>query len=177
MYCSPDWHDMTSKPHDLETMQQAWRNIYEKSQDRGLRYKISFTGGEVTANKNFLPLVKWLRSEYDMIDMILITTNGSASLNYYLQLSQIVESITFSVHSEHINEREFFSKVEALDPVMVRPRKSFHVSIMDEYWNQDRIPKYQKWLGDRGISHSVNAINYKFKTREFPIMKGELNLE
>lgn len=157
-------------------MQQVWRNIYEKSQDRNLRYKISFTGGEVTANKNFLPLVKWLRSEYDAIDMILITTNGSASLNYYRQLVQVVESMSFSVHSEHINEKEFFAKVEALDPLMVRPRKSFHVNIMDEYWNRDRIPKYQKWLDDRGISHSINTINYKFKTREFPIMKGELNL-
>jgi len=177
MYCSPEWHDTTSKPHDLDTLQQAWRNIYDKSKDRGLKYKISFTGGEVTADKSFLPLVEWLRSEYKDIDMILITTNGSASLNYYKRLSQVIEAMSFSVHSEHINEREFFSKAEALDKIMVRPAKSFHVNIMDEYWNQDRIPRYQKWLDDRGISHSVNTINYDHKTRNFPIMKGELNLD
>lgn len=176
MYCSPDKHDMTSKPHDLETLQQVWRNIYEKSQDRGLRYRISFTGGEVTANKNFLPLVRWLRSEYEAIDMILISSNGSASLNYYQQLTQLVEAISFSVHSEHINEKEFFNKVEKLNSMMVRPRKSFHVNIMDEYWNRDRIPMYQAWLDERGISHTVNTINYNLRTREFPIMKGKLNL-
>ena len=55
MYCPPDLHDSTSRPHDLATMQQVWQNIYNKSKHKNLPYKIVFTGGEVTANKNFLP--------------------------------------------------------------------------------------------------------------------------
>lgn len=176
MYCAPELHDMTSQPHDLDTMKQVWKNIYAKSSDRRLKYKINFTGGEVTANKNFLPLIKWLKNEYKDVAMILITTNGSASLNYYKKLSQLIEGITFSTHSEHMDEQEFFSKVEILDSLMIRPQKSFHVNIMDEFWNKERILLYKQWLEARGISYSVNVINYQRGTRQIPIMKGKQNL-
>jgi MoaA/NifB/PqqE/SkfB family radical SAM enzyme len=104
MYCPRELHDATSRPHDLDTMQTVWRNIYEKTKHLGLKYKVSFTGGEVTANKNFLSLVEWLRNTYDDIAMIVITTNGSASANYYSNLAKVVESISFSTHSEFMNE-------------------------------------------------------------------------
>jgi len=161
MYCPSELHDDFSKPHDLETMKTAWQNIYKKSTSRNLPFKINFTGGEVTANKNLLPLVQWLRNEYK---------------NYYLKLADKVESISFSTHSEHMNEQEFFNKSLAVNQVMVRPAKSFHVNIMDEYWNQHRILMYKKWLSDHDISHSVNFINLDKKTRDYPIMKGRLNL-
>lgn len=167
---------MTSRPHDLETMQQVWKNIHEKSRDRGLHYKISFTGGEVTANKNFLPLVAWMRENYSDIAMILLTTNGSASLNYYLKLAALVESISFSTHSEFMDEAEFFQKAQAIDSIMVRPEKSFHVNIMDEDWNRDRIEMYKSWLTEKNISHSVNSIDYSYRTREH-VMKGTRDFE
>jgi MoaA/NifB/PqqE/SkfB family radical SAM enzyme len=108
MYCPAELHDTTSRPHDLDTMKKVWQNIYEKTKNQSLPYKISFTGGEPTANKNFLSLVEWLRSEYPEIAMILITTNGSASTQYYLKLSQVVEAISFSTHSEFMDEYKFF---------------------------------------------------------------------
>ena len=63
-----------------------------------------------------------------------------------------------------------------LNQKMIRPRKSFHVNIMNEYWNRDRIELYRKWLDNHEISYSVNEINYQHKTREYPIMKGKSNL-
>lgn len=176
MYCPSELHDTNSRPHDLETMQRVWQNIYNQSCDKNLPYKISFTGGEVTANKNFLPLVQWLRTSFSSIDMLLLTTNGSASKNYYLKLAQYVESISFSTHSEFMNEQEFFDKVLAVNQVMPRPKKSVHVNIMNEYWNQDRILLYQQWLQQHGISHSVNSIDYSFQTRNMFLNKGKKNL-
>lgn len=177
MYCPSDLHDNTSVPHSLETMQEVWHSIYKQSKHKNLPYKISFTGGEVTANKNFLPLVKWLRTNYSEIAMILMTTNGSASVNHYTKLSQYVESIAFSSHSEHFNEQEFFEKVKTINGLMVRPKKSVHVNIMDEYWNQERIVLYKQWLEKNNISYSVNLIDYKKSTREYPIIQGVFNLE
>lgn len=168
---------MSSKPHDLETMQQAWRNIHRASAKRGLKYKISFTGGEVTANKNFLPLVEWMRSTYQDIDKIQITTNGSASLKYYLKLSLVVDSMSFSTHSEFMDEADFFTKVRAINAVMVRPQKSLHVNIMDEYWNRDRQSMYVDWLAQNNISHSVNEINYSVGVRNIVLQKGMKNFE
>lgn len=176
MYCPTELHDNVSTPHDLETMQMTWRNIYEQASTRGLEFKLSFTGGEVTANKNFLPLIQWMRENYNDIKHIAVTTNGSASENYYLRLADKVESISFSTHSEYMDEQEFFNKSLTLHRTMIRPQKSFHVNIMDEFWNQDRIVMYKKWLSEHDISHSINSINLTNKIREYPILKGRYNL-
>jgi MoaA/NifB/PqqE/SkfB family radical SAM enzyme len=176
MYCPVEWHDNTSDFLDLETMKQAWRNIHSKTCHKNLGYKISLLGGELCANKNFLSLVKWMRDEYPDISAISITTNGSASLNYYLRLVDLVEYITFSLHSEHVDEQDFFYKIDELRKRMEPPKQCLHVNVMDEFWNQDRIPKYQQWLTSRNINHSVNVIDYSKQTRTYPIMKGNLNL-
>jgi molybdenum cofactor biosynthesis enzyme MoaA len=81
MYCPPELHDMTSAHPDLDKLKSAWASLYNKTQHLSLPYKISFTGGEVTANKQFLPLIEYLKSEFN-IGQIFVTTNGSASLTY-----------------------------------------------------------------------------------------------
>lgn len=159
-YCPDEWHDNTSRPHDLETLKTAWQNVYQKIQHLGLKYKISFTGGEVTANKNFLPFLEWLRSECADIDMIVITTNGSASANYYIKLARVVESISFSTHSEFMDEEEFFDKAIKVNSIMERPYKSFHVNIMNESWNTKNITRYKSFLDEHHISYTVNEIFY-----------------
>jgi MoaA/NifB/PqqE/SkfB family radical SAM enzyme len=159
-YCPDEWHDTTSRPHDLDTLKTAWRNVYQKTRHLGLQYKISFTGGEVTANKNFLPFLEWLRVNYSDVAMALFTTNGSASANYYIKMAKVVESISFSIHSEFMNEEEFFDKAVKINSVMVRPHKSFHVNIMDEPWNSEGIVRYKSFLDQHHISYSVNEIFY-----------------
>lgn len=159
-YCPAYWHDTTSRPHDLNQLKTAWTNIYNKTQHLNLEYKISFTGGEVTANKNFLPLVEWIRAEYPSVAMILITTNGSASASYYIKLAQSVESISFSTHSEFMIEEEFLDKAVRVSSVMIRPKKSFHVNIMNESWNAEAIVRYKLFLDKHYISYSVNEIEY-----------------
>lgn len=176
MYCPSELHDNTSIPHSLETMKQVWQNIYNQTKHKNLPYKISFTGGEVTANKNFLPLVQWIRSNYSEVSMILMTTNGSASLTHYKKLAEYVESISFSTHSEFMNEQEFFAKVDAINAIMTRPEKSVHVNIMDEYWNVERIELYKKRLDKNNISYTVNKIDYSRKTRDTIVTQGVLNL-
>lgn len=177
MYCPTELHSMTSKPHSLSTMQKVWKNIYEQTKHKNLPYKISFTGGEVTANKNFLPLIQWLRENFVEIAMISITTNGSASKRYYVKLANLVESISFSTHSEFIEEQKFFDTVKHVNSIMVRPKKSVHVNIMNEFWNTERIELYKKFLEEHNVSYSVNRIDYDSQTREQPILQGIYNLE
>jgi molybdenum cofactor biosynthesis enzyme MoaA len=177
VYCPPELHDMTSKHPDLSQLKQVWNNFYNKTHHLNLPYKVSFTGGEVTANKSFFPLVEYLRSNKFNINQILVTTNGSASLKYYQRLSKIVDSISFSTHSEFFNEKEFFNKVKKIDALMIRPEKSLHVNIMDEWWNQDRIKLYKQWLTEHNISHSVNIINYNNKHNVVIAIKGVKNIE
>jgi molybdenum cofactor biosynthesis enzyme MoaA len=176
MYCPTELHDTTSPHPDLAKLKAAWNSLHAKTSHLNLPYKLSFTGGEVTANKQFLPLIEYLRANFNIGQMV-ITTNGSASLNYYLKLAALVNAISFSTHSEFFNEQEFFNKVLAVDQVMIRPNKSVHVNIMDEFWNQDRISKYVDWLTQHNISHSINSLDYSKQTRDTPHIKGVYNLE
>jgi molybdenum cofactor biosynthesis enzyme MoaA len=175
MYCGPQWHDATSKHKSLAELKTNWIELHNQSRYLGLKYKISFTGGEVTGNRDFYPFVKWLRSEYKDIGQILLTTNGSATYKYYAKLFEVVDNISFSVHSEHIDEQKFFDTVIKLKQT-INSHKFIHVNIMDEHWNKDRIPAYQKLLSEHNISHNVNEIDYTQQTRTIPIMKGKLNL-
>ena len=177
MYCPTKWHDTTSPHHSLETLQNAWLSIYEKTKHTGLPYKIAFTGGEVTSNKNFLPFVEWLRTNYNNeIFMLLVTTNGSATFKYYSNLFKSIDNISFSVHSEHIDEQKFFDMVIKLKN-SIAGNRFLHVNIMNEFWNQDRIIAYGNLLDKHSISYNVNEIDYGLKIRDIPIFKGKLNLE
>ena len=177
MYCPTDLHDDSSTHADLQKLQSAWNLFYSKTSQSGLSYKISFTGGEVTANKSFLPFIQYLRAGDFDIGQLLVTTNGSASEKYYLKLANLVDYISFSTHSEFFNETEFFSKVVAVDHIMIRPEKSVHVNIMDESWNRDRLQIYKDFLSTNNISHSVNTIDYSQQTRSAPILQGKLNFD
>ena len=177
MYCPDDLHDKTSKHPDVETLKAIWQRFYEKTQHFGLPYKISFTGGEVTANKSFLPLVEYITQGNFGVSQIIVSTNGSASVNYYRRLAKMVTAMSFSLHSEFVNEQEFFDKVKQIDQLMIRPVRSLHVNIMNEYWNEDRIKHYESWLQQNQISYSVNNIDWSLQSKPVPVMQGVYNLE
>ena len=177
MYCSPEWHDDHSRHHSLEKLQQAWTKIWEATRHHGLPYKIAFTGGELTTNKHFLPFVSWLRENFDQhLFKLMLTTNGSATYKYYLKMFDAIDNITFSVHSEHIDEQKFFDTVIKLKNTIASDR-FLQVAIMDERWNQERIKLYIDLLERNQISYTVNEVDYTYQTRTIPIMKGRLNLE
>jgi MoaA/NifB/PqqE/SkfB family radical SAM enzyme len=176
MYC-PDFLHAGDRIFSLSEMQSYWIDIFDKSRHKNLKYKISFTGGEVTINKDFLPFVKWLRENYkDYIHMILLTTNGSASVSYYTKLFNVVDNISFSFHGEHANEKLFFDKMVKLKKT-ISTKNFMHINIMNEHWIEDRIPLYTRILIKNHISHSINIIDYTVGTRMVPIMKGKANLE
>jgi len=177
MYCPPEWHNDNSKHHDLSALKAAWINIHEKTQHLGLPYKISFTGGEPTSSKSFLPFISWLRENYsNSIYRLLVTSNGSATTKYYTRLlQQGIDNLSLSIHSEHINEAKFFETVITLKENLL-PGKFLHVNIMNEFWNQDRIVKYKAILDEHAISYNINEIDYSHQTRVYPIFKGKLNL-
>lgn len=177
MYCSPKWHNTTDVHKPLKELQRIWENILSKTNHLELKYKIVFTGGEVTSNKHLMPFVRWLREHYsEKIFKILMSTNGSATLKYYQQLFEVVDNISFSVHSEHIDEKKFFDMIIKLSKT-ISEKNVLHVNIMNEFWNQDRIPKYQELLDKHSIYNSVNEIDYSYQTRSIPIFKGKLNLD
>jgi MoaA/NifB/PqqE/SkfB family radical SAM enzyme len=169
MYCPEKFHNLTDANLTLLELQTRWKIIFAKTQKRGLKYKLSFTGGEVTVNKNFLTFLRWLDTTYkDYISEIGFTTNGSAPQQYYLDAMSIesISFISFSIHSEFFNERKFFKTIVAVNQQSKLLNKSIHVNVMNEYWNVDRINVYCNFLKTHGINHSLNDIDYSFKIRD-----------
>jgi len=177
MYCPDKWHNGKNQ-YTLIQLQQYWIDIFNKTKDQQLKYKIAFTGGEATTNKDFIKFLEWLQKNYkNYIHMILLTTNGSASINYYKKLFKVVNNINFSFHSEHADEKKFYEKIIKLKYFIANTDNFIHVNIMNEKWNQHRISLYTDVLNRYHISNSINEIDYALKTREFPIMKGKSNFE
>jgi MoaA/NifB/PqqE/SkfB family radical SAM enzyme len=171
MYCPDMYHNLIDNFLTLEQMQSRWINVYNKTKHKNLKYKISFTGGEVTINKNFILFLKWLDKNYkEHILECGFTSNGSASKKYYLNAIDlsIISYISLSTHSEFFNENKFFDLVVDLNKKARLLNKHIHVNIMNEFWHQERIEEYCNFLTKEEINHSVNKIYYEYKIREEP---------
>ena len=169
MYCPEMFHNTTDKDLTLVEFQTYWQKIIEKTQHTKLKYKLVFTGGEVTINKNFLPFLIWLDDNYkEQISECGFTTNGSASKKYYLDAMNvgIVSFISFSTHSEFFNEKKFFDTVVEVNKKSLKLKKSIHVNIMDEFWNKDKSKIYSNFLTKKKINNSINVIYYTYKIRD-----------
>ena len=174
MFCPPDRHSDETDMKSLEDLKRYWQEIFEKTSHLNKLYKLSISGGEPTVNKNLIPFLEWLRSEYSQyFKMIGITTNGSASAQYYLKLFSLVDFIAFSTHSEHMQVDRFFDSAKELSKYAQKNNKSFNVNIMQEFWATDAIADYVARCKKDGIYHSFSIIDYKKQTRTIPIFKNK----
>ena len=174
MYCPPDRHTNESDMKSLEDLKRYWQEIFDQTKHLNKLYKFSISGGEPTVNKNLILFLEWLRSEFGQhFKMIGITTNGSASTQYYLKLFSLVDFIAFSTHSEHIQVDRFFESAQALAKYAKENNKSFNVNIMQEFWATDAITDYVARCKEHEIYHSFSEIDYKKQTRTIPIFKNK----
>ena len=182
IYCPAEYHNDYEKPLSFDMLKDAWLKIYNKTKSKNLLYKLAITGGEPTANKSFLPFMKWLKEECTEVKEVVVTSNGSASLTYYKDLVNYVDNLSFSTHIEFMDEVKFFTKCDELNQIL---GDKFIVNIMNEYWNKDRIELYKEYLEKHSISYTVNdLIIPEDVAKNIPIYleknlqaKGESNIE
>lgn len=168
-YCDTAFHSTTSKPKTLEILQDEWTKIYNLV-PKNKKIKLNYLGGEPTANKNLVPLIDWINENFGHRILISgVSTNGSAPLKIYKKLIEKVYYITFSVHSEFYNEKQFFKNVIETKKLTLGTDKIVNVNVMDEGWNSDRISVYQEWLTRFKIDHKIMKINWNRAHRLIPI--------
>lgn len=174
MYCPPSRHNNTDPLPTLEELQAYWQQIFDKTQHLKKPYKLSISGGEPTINKNVLPFIHYLRTQFnDHVVHINFITNGSASKQYYLKLCPLVDSLSFSTHTEFMELEKFLENIQACSEFMTANNKSCHVNIMDEFWAQDNVQIVSKFCQSNKINHSVSPIDYSFQTRSYPLIKHD----
>lgn len=160
-YCGDDRHFMMNsktKFKSLETMKEHWLTLYEQLKSVTEKIDIHFSGGEVTLNKNFIPFLKWLRHDFDCIDAIGLSSNGSAGTAYYSELIKYLTHLTFSTHTEYFNEDKFFKTVTHVHELN---NNILYIQIMNEDFNpNNRADVYSKYLTNIGVPYTVMNINF-----------------
>lgn len=159
-YCPDMWHSYNSKDKSLQELQASWERILEINRSKYKKYEIAFLGGENTLNKDFLPFLRWLNHKYsDVITNIGFITNGTASVKYYSEIVEYCNWITFSTHSEFMDEEKFFTKLLKVNKIAIRARCNLKVNIMNEPWHSDRIKEYKEFLDKVKIDNYIHPIH------------------
>jgi molybdenum cofactor biosynthesis enzyme MoaA len=160
-YCPPKLHDKVSPHASLDLLKQRWLDILDKTSHRNKKYKIGFTGGEVTINPDFLDFLFWLRSCYsDQISSLGFTTNGSASKAYYHRAIEAVDWISFSSHFEFANEKKLKTNILATHIKAFKLKKQIFVNVMDEKEYPTQVQDLIEFCEKNRISYSNNIINW-----------------
>lgn len=170
-YCPDTWHDKTSSDWSLDKLQAAWKKILASNPNKDAKYHLCILGGEPTLNKDFLPFLKWLTLNFQpMLSNVGVITNGTASLKYYEEMVNYCTWITFSTHSEFMNEKKFFNTVININQLAKSKNCLINVNIMDEPWHRDRNKEYQKFLNHHGVTNYVHSIvDYQENKPQFPV--------
>ena len=148
-YCSDALHDMTSPHHSLEYLVSVANKIKKNIPNKKIR--IWFTGGEPTANPNFLEFCKFLKNQIRVVS-IGLNSNGSRNVKYHTELTEYVNKIQFSSHFEFMNIDKFLENLESL------PNKKISLNLMAEPEHCDKVKRLVGFCEQRGINYHLKSI-------------------
>lgn len=153
-YCWPHARSDKYDFYDMEVYKKTIDEIKRQARDNGFtEFHWSFSGGEPTAYKGLLDLVKYLDDQIAPYQSIHMTTNLSPGNNWWRNWCESTEllqrrSITASFHSEFAKEQEFGDKCLQLinSGVLVTVNQ---VMVPETFWEHyERMQRFSK----RGIN-------------------------
>lgn len=148
-YCWPYARSNQLDYQPFETYIQTIDEIKRQARQNGFNeFHWSFSGGEPTAYKQLLDLIKYLDETESHYQSVHMTTNLSPSRKWWKKYSEATEllqrrSITASFHAEFANEEEFGDKCLQLidDGIFVTINQ---VMVPDQFWNlYDRCSRFK----------------------------------
>jgi len=154
-YCWPYARSDSPDHQTLNVYQQTIDKIKRQARENGFtRFHWSFSGGEPTAYRQFLDLIKHLDdgavTPYQSIHMTTNLSPGSKWWKTWCQTTEVLQrrSITASYHTEHAKEQEFGDKCLQLmnDSVFVTVNQ---VMVPDRFW--ETLERCQRFKS-RGIN-------------------------
>lgn len=148
-YCPKDLHDRVSPDLSFNQLVLAWNNIVGAMQPKSMMASVEFTGGEPTLNPHFLQFATYLnRNHRDKIWSVGVTTNGSASAEYYGLLMKEFDWIAFSTHFEWWDEPNFMATLLDIWRTTGRNQRGkwLIVNLMYEEWSAESVNRIAKIL-------------------------------
>jgi len=163
-YCWPHARSSVPDPKPTELYLNTMDSIKAQARANGFtNFHFSFSGGEPTVNKQFLPLIEHYCNdsgpEYQSIHMTTNLSPGSKWWNKYLEATSTLQrrSITASFHSEFAKEQEFGDKCLQL------MKAGVYVTI-----NQVMVPEMFDELYERLERFASRGINVTLKPQSDP---------
>jgi len=163
-YCWPHARSSVKDTKPTELYLNTMDSIKAQARANGFtNFHFSFSGGEPTVNKQFLPLVEHYCNddgpEYQSIHMTTNLSPGSKWWNKYLEATSTLQrrSITASFHSEFAKEQEFGDKCLQL------MKAGVYVTI-----NQVMVPEIFDELYERLERFAARGINVTLKPQSDP---------
>jgi len=189
-YCPPHRHDNFSPHANLETLKKTGQFIFDYANllmpyKKNKRININFTGGEPTANPNFLAFGEWLQQTWrekhkdDYHMNLTITSNGAFGKKMADSLCDNYGFMTISYHAEahaslkkqvidniyYLTEREFPIKINVM----------FHAEYWDEckdlcmQFERDGIGYVPRMIGEH--EDSKNSYAHRYTDEQLQWMK------
>jgi hypothetical protein len=152
-YCWPHAHSDRNDFYDIEIYKETVDKIKSQARQNGFtEFHWSFSGGEPTAYKNLLDLIRHLDDQITPYQSIHMTTNLSPGSKWWRNWCESTEllqrrSITASFHDEFAKEQEFGDKCLQLinSGVLVTVNQ---VMVPETFWQHyERMERFSK----RGI--------------------------
>jgi MoaA/NifB/PqqE/SkfB family radical SAM enzyme len=151
VYCSPAIHDNFSPHISLENMIDTCDILLDSYPPD--KIKIGFTGGEPTVNPNFLNFCKYLSKKN--ISKITVTTNGTRTAKYYIELLSYVDYLTISQHfGQSLSSNIFMERIKEI----TKTDDSFIVQVMAHAEHFDEVKKCVEFYKDNNIKFTVRKI-------------------
>lgn len=184
-YCPAHRHDNWSPHASLEELKKNVDFLYEYI-DTYMEYRdykqtsISFTGGEPTVNPNFIPFIKYLKSEYaekykDRWNAgFALTSNGAMGKKMAEAVIEHLGHITVSYHAEaddklkqQVRDRILqFHEAQTNDDFSVSVNVMFHAAFFDEcrdlceFLDEHGVKYVPRVIGEEPDSRSKFAHQY-----------------
>ena len=111
-YCPEMLHDKSDKIHNLSYYVEQIDKLLTQLPSSS-KIKLFFDGGEPTQVKCLPDLCKYLSTTYPNVELS-VTSNGSQTLKYYLELAKYVNVLSFSLHFEYVKLKPFTRKMYEL---------------------------------------------------------------
>lgn len=127
-YCFPHNHDFISPYIDEKNALIFVDKIDLEVSKQNKKIAWGFTGGEPFIDPGFLSLIEKL-SKLESTSQIMVTSNGSVSLDQYIKASEHLTNLTISLHLER-NEKETNKTVEKIIKINNIKNLFFNVNLM-----------------------------------------------
>ena len=102
-YCFPGSNEGDLPWPELETVKKNLKKVLDHYKNNGKEiFNIFFVGGEPTLWDNFLPLIEWLKENYNCI--LEISTNATRGIIWWTKAGRVLDHVNISVHHEYAKQ-------------------------------------------------------------------------